>query len=273
MEITKTVVLKLRETDNSLDKTLEKYAEGMNFASKVVYEHKKPLSANRLQKLTYKHLREKIGLKSQMSCNIARQVAGTYKSLQTQIKKGKAKWQLIEFTPTNITFSYKRDFSINKNELSITTLDGRKKYEIANYRYAEKYFDGSWKYLASKLVKHKDDSYYFHMSCGKEIVEPDITKASNFMGVDVGINYLAVATTTDKKKNRFFSGGEIKNIRNIFSKQRERLQKKGTRSAKRVLKRLAEREKRLMRNVNHVVSKRIVEFAKENKVSVIGVYV
>ncbi|MFB0545177.1 MAG: transposase, partial [Asgard group archaeon] len=190
--------------------------------------------------------------------------------LQAQLKEGKTRWQLIEFKATNITFSYKRDFSINKKELSITTLDGRKKYKIANYDYAEQYFDGSWKYLASKLVKHKDDSYYFHLSCGKEIEEPDITKASNFMGVDVGINYLAVATTTDKKKNRFFSGGEIKNIRKIFSKQRERLQKKGTRSAKRMLKHLSEREKRFMRNVNHVVSKKVVGFAKENNVSVIG---
>ncbi|MEX2739373.1 MAG: RNA-guided endonuclease InsQ/TnpB family protein [Candidatus Wukongarchaeota archaeon] len=271
MELTKTVVLKLRETDNSLDKTLEKYAEGMNFASKVVYENKKPLSANKLQKITYKHLREKIGLKSQMSCNVARQVAGAYKTLQKQLKEGKTRWQQIKFKPTNITFSYRRDFSINKKEVSITTLDGRKKYKIANYRYAEKYFDSSWKYLASKLVKQKDDSYYFHLSCWKEMIEePDITKASNFMGVDVGINYLAVATTTDKKKNRFFSGGEIKNIRNIFSKQREMLQKKGTRSAKRVLKHLSGREKRFMRCVNHVVSKKVVAFAKENKVSVIG---
>lgn len=264
MKLTKTVMLKLKEADDILDETVTKYTEGMNLASKVVYENKRPLSANKLQALTYKQLREELGLKSQMSCNIARQVAGTYKSLQ---KNGE--WQLIEFRATNITFSFGRDFSISKDELGITTLDGRKKYEMANYDHAEQYFDGSWKYLASKLVKHKDGCYYFHLACEKEIEEPDITKASTFMGVDVGINYIAVATTTDKKC-KFFSGGETKNIRNIYSKQRKRLQEKGTRSAKRMLKHLSGREKRLMRDVNHVVSKKVVEFAKEENVSAIG---
>ena len=89
------------------------------------------------------------------------------------------------------------------------------------------------------------------------------------MGVDVGINHLAVATTTDKK-NKFFRGGGIKNVRNVYEKQRERLQKKGTRSAKRMLKHLSGREKRLMRDINHVVSKEVVAFAKENEVGIIG---
>ncbi|KXA95379.1 transposase, partial [candidate division MSBL1 archaeon SCGC-AAA259I07] len=75
MNLTKTVVLKLKETDDSIQETMERYTEGMNFASKVVYENGEPLSANRLQKLTYKHLRENLGLPSQMSCNVARQVS------------------------------------------------------------------------------------------------------------------------------------------------------------------------------------------------------
>lgn len=108
MEVTKTVVLKLKETDESIPKTMEKYTEGMNFASKVVYENNEPLSSNKLQELTYRHLRENIGLLSQMSCNVARQVAGAYKNLQKQIEKGKAEWQRIKFEPTNIKFSYRQ---------------------------------------------------------------------------------------------------------------------------------------------------------------------
>ncbi|MEA1999551.1 MAG: hypothetical protein U9N61_09580 [Euryarchaeota archaeon] len=63
----------------------------------------------------------------------------------------------------------------------MTTLDGQQKYGIMNYRYAEQKFDGSWKYQASELVKHKDSRYHFHPVCEKEIEEPDITKASNFI--------------------------------------------------------------------------------------------
>lgn len=271
MKLIKTVILKLREGEegSDLEDTIKAFTEGRNYASKIVYRHNKCLSSVTLQKLSYHHLRDKIGLKSQMACNVCRQVSGAYKSLKDKIKEKKAKWQLLSFAPTNITFSYGRDFGITRDNLSITTLNGREKYAIANYDYAEQFFDGTWKYLASELVQHKDGRYYFHLSCEKEIEELDITKASNFMGVDVGINHLAVATTTDKK-NKFFRGGKIKNIRNVYEKQRERLQEKGTRSAKRMLMYLSGREKRLMRDVNHVVSKQVVEFAEENGIEVIG---
>lgn len=271
MQLTKTVILKLRgaRSDSDLEDAIKAFAEAMDYASTLVYSHNKPMSSVALQKQSYKHLREDIGLKSQMACNVARQVSGAYFSLKKKVTEKKAKWQLLTFAPTNITCSYGRDFKITHTELSITTLNGRKKYEIANYDYANQFFDGSWKYIASKLVKHKDGCYYFHLSCEKEIEEVDITKASNFMGIDLGINHLAVATTIDNK-NRFFRGGEVKNVRNVYVKQRERLQEKGTRSAKRMLKHLSGREKRLMRDVNHVVSKQIIEFAEENSVKVVG---
>jgi IS605 OrfB family transposase len=270
VKVSKTTILKLTtDEDNMIERTLCKFTEGMDYASAVVHANNKPIGAMKLQKLTYAHLRAEIGLKSQMSCNVARQTAGAYKTLQSQIRKGETYWQLLKFAPTNIKFSYGRDFSINHDELSITTLDGRQKYGIMNYRYAEQFFDGSWKYQASELVKHKDGRYYFHLVCEKEIEEPDITQASNFMGIDVGINHLAVTFTTNGQR-KFFTGGEIKNIRNIYSKQRKRLQEKDTRSATRVLKRQSGREKRFMRDVNHVISRQVIESAIADSVSVIG---
>ncbi|PTD93775.1 transposase [archaeon SCG-AAA382B04] len=269
MEVTKTVVLKLKKPDKGIRKTMEKYTEGMNFASNVVYEYGEPLSANKLQKLTYKHLRENIGLLSQMSCNVARQVSGAYKSLQEQIEKGKAEWKQIEFEPTNIKFSYRRDYKINQEKLSITTLDGRKEYEIINYSYAKQYFSDEWKYLASELVEHRDGEYYFHLSCEREVEEKPMEEASNFMGIDVGINYLAVCTTTDKNQ-AFFGKGMAKDLRKTYKKMRERLKTKGTFSALKRLKALSGKEKRLMKQHNHKVSKEIVEYAKEQNVDVIG---
>ncbi|HIE14454.1 TPA: hypothetical protein EYP70_04205 [Candidatus Bathyarchaeota archaeon] len=56
----------------------------------------------------------------------------------------------------------------------------------------------------------------------------------------------------------------------MFVDMRRRLQKKGARSAKKVLKRLAEREKRFINNICHIASRRIVEFAVEKDVDVIG---
>ena len=269
MFLTKTVILKIENPDNNLVNTMQKYSDGMNHVSKILFDIGKSMGAMKLQKLVYSHLRENLGLKSQMSCNIPRQVAGTYKTLKEQIKMGQAKWQQIKFNPTSMTFSYKRDFIIDENAVKLTTINGRKTYSILNYDHAKQYFDGSWKYQASKVVKHNDGNYFFHLSIEKEISGKNITEASSFMGIDVGINYLAVASTTDKKC-KFFAGGEIKDLRNHYKSMRTRLQSKGTLSAKRILKHISGKEKRLMRDVNHKISKEIVKFALENDVSVIG---
>lgn len=270
MESTKTIQLKIIDVDNDLVETMQKYSEGMNYVSEVVFQNGKVIPARKLQGLVYSHLREKIGLKSQVSCNIPRQVAGSYKTLLEQIKCKKTKWQKLQYTPSSMTLSYKRDYRITEDSVSITTYSsGRKTYKIQNYDYAKQYFKKPWKFAASKVVKHDNGEYYFHLTISQEIEEPAIEQASNFMGVDVGINYLAVASTTDKKC-KFFAGGEIKNKRNIYSKMRARLQSKGTLSAKRVLKRLAGKEQRFMKDVNHCISKAIVKFAVQENVSVIG---
>ncbi|RSD35563.1 MAG: transposase, IS605 OrfB family, partial [Methanohalophilus sp.] len=153
MFLTKTVILKIANPDNDLVETMQKYSDGMNYASEIVFDKGKPIPAMKLQQEVYSYLRETLKLKSQMSCNIPGQVAECYKTLH---KQKKAKWQKVRFSPSSMTFSYKRDFVIDENMVKITTINGRKAYSILNYDYAKQYFDGSWKYQASKVVKHKD---------------------------------------------------------------------------------------------------------------------
>jgi IS605 OrfB family transposase len=274
MQLTKTVILKIQGGDDELGKLLSAFSEGMNYASGIVFENGKPMGSGRIQKATYRYLRNDLNLKSQMCCNVARQVAGAYKTLQDQVLSGQAEWQKLSFGSKSATFSFERDFGFGKDSLSITTLAGRKRYKIQIYRHTEKYFDGSWRYSASKLCLHKNGSYFFHLCCEKEIPDKPLTDASTFMGIDVGMNCLAVASTTDKKC-KFFAGGDIKNHRNVYWKERRRLQKAGgrylgTRSSMRVLRNLAGRETRFMTAINHNVSKRLIEFAIENNVSAIG---
>ena len=98
MESTKTIQLKIIDVDNDLVETMQKYSEGMNYVSEVVFQNGKVIPARKLQGLVYSHLRESIGLKSQVSCNIPRQVAGSYKTLLEQIKCKKTKWQKLQYT-------------------------------------------------------------------------------------------------------------------------------------------------------------------------------
>ena len=67
-----------------------------------------------------------------------------------------------------------------------------------------------------------------------------------------------VATTNDGSTTEFFDGEAVRRTRDKYSKVRASLQKKGTKGAKRVLKRLSGRENGWMDDVNHRLSKALV---------------
>jgi len=79
MDSTKTIQLKIQDADFDLVETTKKYANGMNYVSSVVFDNGIIILARKLRPMVYAHLRGDIGLKSQVSCNIPRQVAGTIK--------------------------------------------------------------------------------------------------------------------------------------------------------------------------------------------------
>ena len=54
--------------------------------------------------MVYAHLRGNIGLKSQVSCNIPRQVARTYKTIVELAKTGMSHWQKVTYFPTSMTY-------------------------------------------------------------------------------------------------------------------------------------------------------------------------
>ncbi len=58
-------------------------------------------------------------MKSQMACNVARQVSGAYKTLQSQIDKKESEWQLLDFDPT----SAPRGMAGRKQRKSVTFVD------------------------------------------------------------------------------------------------------------------------------------------------------
>ncbi|MER3402160.1 MAG: transposase, partial [Armatimonadota bacterium] len=59
-----------------------------------------------------------------------------------------------------------------------------------------------------------------------------------------------------------YSGGHLNGLRKRHAKLRARLQKKGTKSAKRLLKKRRRKEQRFARDVNHCISKKLVAKAK-----------
>jgi putative transposase len=83
---------------------------------------------------------------------------------------------------------------------------------------------------------------------------PDVAPSDQVIGVDLGITRPAVTSN-----NRFLGKKRWKAVEGRLFHLKRALQKKGTRSAKRHLKRVRGRQRRLRRDCDHVLSKQIVE--------------
>ncbi|TMR08151.1 hypothetical protein ETD86_49060 [Nonomuraea turkmeniaca] len=90
---------------------------------------------------------------------------------------------------------------------------------------------------------------------------------NGFLGVDQGVANLAVSNDGAVLPGAALPGpiggnGHVRSLRGRRHRQRRRLQKKGTSSARRVLRRLSGREHRMMTDVNHQISKHVVREAE-----------
>lgn len=89
---------------------------------------------------------------------------------------------------------------------------------------------------------------------------------TNVLGVDLGLKVPAVAST-DCEKARFFGNGrENKYMKRKFRAKRKEL---GQKKKLKAIKKLDNKEQRWMRDKDHKVSRGIVDFAKENHITVI----
>ena len=130
------------------------------------------------------------------------------------------------------------------------------------------YFDGTWKLGTAKLVKLNGE-WYLHIPATKTIeAELNETQPKHVVGIDRGLRFITTAYD-EQGKTTFFSGKEMAKKRKKFNKVRVELQAKGTKSAKRKLKKLSGRENRWMSDVNHQISKTLVQTYGEGTLFVI----
>jgi len=97
----------------------------------------------------------------------------------------------------------------------------------------------------------------FYLMLVVEVPELQPNSNGDYIGVDLGIVNIAVDSTGET-----FSGKPVNGVRARSLKLRRKLQKKGTKSAKRLLRKHSKKEKRFARDVNHCISRRLVGKAK-----------
>ena len=129
-------------------------------------------------------------------------------------------------------------------------------------------FDSSiYSFGTAKLVQ-KHGKYFLHIPVTSEVAEVAPSDICNVVGIDRGINFL-VATYDSKHKAGFVSGRAVKQRRAKYKQIRKDLQQCGTPSSRRRLKAIGQRENRWMQDVNHCVSKALVENNPEHTLFVL----
>ena len=257
-------------------KTMEQYRLACNYVSEYLFNNNFPLNKNEVQKVIYNTIREKFNLKSQMTISCIRSVIARYKTVKTQMARRPYKYQdqntgewyrevrdlnwlhkPISFNRPQVDLQRNRDWSyLSSGQLSINTLDGRVKVEPI-CRGFNQYLDGTWKFGLAKLLK-SSGKWYLHISATKEVADFNKQTVKHVVGLDRGLRFLA--TSYDEQgKTTFFDGQAIMRKRAKYQKLRATLQAKGTKSAKRRLKKLSGRENRWISDVNHCLSKTLVK--------------
>lgn len=248
MKLTATVkLLPTPEQRRLLRQTLERANAACNFVSGQAWQAR-TFNLARLHHIVYYAIRSQFALAAQMAVRCIGKVVDAYK---------KDKHKQRKFNPLG-AFPYDDrilTYKIDKRVVSIWTLSGRIKipFTCGNGQLELLYFQSG----ESDLV-YQNGEFYLFATCNL----PDDTPLSpeGFLGVDLGITN--IATDSD---GTIHSARHLLNVRHRHRRLRRKLQKKGTRSAKRRLKQLSGKERRFAKDVNHCISKKLVKIAKDTQ--------
>lgn len=240
-----TAKIKLQPTPaqaDSLRRTLTQANAACDYISQVAWEER-TFGRNKLHPKVYSICKVQFGLSAQMVCRAIKKVVDAYYV---------TKHTQHTFRPLGGIAYDSRILSYKSDSVSIWTVDGRLTIPFV-----------AGEHQAALLASQKGETdlvlirgeFYLCATC--DIKEPAQFEPLDVLGVDLGI--VNIATDSDGVR---YSGKHLNNIRRRRRKQRKALQKVGTKSARRKLKKLSGKERRFATDVNHRISKQIVEKAK-----------
>jgi putative transposase len=263
MEQVLTIVCKLQPTKEQISQvedTLVGFANACNHINSTI--DPKLTNAVRIQTLIYYAVRELFGLSANLAVRAIARVSANRKAAKQ--KKSLVK----DFKPTSIDYDARIfDFREKDWTASVTLIGGRQhiKMDAGNYQRGKL---KDKKPTSATLCKHKDGNYYIHIQVKDDLPEPN--DGESVIGVDLGRRDIAVTSEGES-----WSGEDIEQIRDKFSRVRASLQQKATRGtrstrrrARQILKRLSGRERRYQSWLNHTISRTIVNKAKSENAAI-----
>jgi len=233
------------EQADALRHTLEQANAACRFVSDTGWETK-TFRQYELHHKCYRAVREQFGLSAQVAVRAIAKVADAYK-LDRKTKRTFKTTGSIAYDDRILSWRL-QDQSVSiwtvNGRLHISFVCGERQLELLQTRQGE-----------SDLGMFKG---MFFLSATCEVDEPKPIDVEGTLGVDLGVTNLAVDSDGEVHK-----ASQINNVRHRHRRLRAKLQAKGTRSAKRKLKRLSGKEHRFAKDTNHCISKKLVAKAKD----------
>lgn len=225
--------------------TLKEANSACNYISNVAFT-KKIYNQFKIHKETYHYTKDNFKLSAQIIVRCISKVTDSYKIDKKTLRKFK---EYGGISYDSRILSYKPN-----NKISIWCIGGRQamNYVCHNTKYIP-FIKGE-----SDLVYKKGKFYLFQTV---DVPEEEVEDVEEFIGCDFGQTDIAVLDD-----GTCYNSDQLKKVRKKYSKVRASVQSKGTKGAKKLLKRLSGREHNFVTITNHTISKQIVAKAKqENK--------
>lgn len=242
-----TAKIKLNPTEEQrqlLHKTLQRANAACNYISNLAWQEK-TFNKLSLHKMCYYDVREKFNLSAQIVIRALGKVADGYK-LDKKTKRNFRKHGAFPYDSRILKYR------LETQAVSIWTLEGR---QIIPFQGGKRQLELLQNQQGESDLAFVRGEFYIFAVCDIDTPEPE--DIEDYMGVDLGI--ANIATTDDGHK---YSGSTVNSVRHRYHRIRRKLQAKGTKSAKRLLKKRSGKEKRFCNDVNHCISKEIVKKAK-----------
>lgn len=228
--------------------TMERFNSAATHAAEVGFESG-VFSQPSIHGRCYKELRERFSLSSQMAVRAIGKAVEAFASL-----KAKGRKECPVFAARGAVTYDERILSFKGlDKVSLWTLKGRMILPLA---YGEYQGERLGRLKGQVDLIYRDGKFFLYATV--DMPEDAPIEVKDFLGVDFGI--VEIATDSDGESH---SGEPVERTRRKHHRNRKGLQGRGTKGARKRLKKLAGREGRFRRHVNHCISKTLVSKAKD----------
>lgn len=256
MKLAETIKLYLtKEQRNMLDKTMSEYIKTVNSLVSGAIE------GLNISKYTSKNVIA--NLQSALKSQCIRDAKSILKKYRKACRKAKDKKISVPIMKKKCCYINNQNFKIKGNIIEIPVIDNGKSIRISiassiTERQSQLFSNSK---LGTMRIVYKNKRIVAQIIY--EIPEPEVTEGIE-MGIDLGIKCPAVSYTSNGKVKFHGNGRQNKYMRRHFRKMRKRLQKGKHIKA---LKRMNNKEQRIMKDIDHKISRDIIQTATANNVT------